>query len=96
MFAFSKKPESSSHSAVAFDSSEPIWPRPDKAWVYIESDTAGLFVHTWCFGTGLLGLALARWRVSPPPSPNYPSHPHPLTDNIIVVLWGLELSVKGA
>lgn len=81
VFAFGWKTESSNHSSITFDSSECIWPHSDKAWVYIQSDSVELFVHTWCFGTGLPGWALARWRIS---------SPNPLSSSafLTVVLWG--------
>lgn len=67
-----QKTKSSDRSSVAFDSSGCIWLCPDKTWAYIESDSVELLVHTWCFGTGLLGWALAWWRIPsplvPPPS----------------------------
>lgn len=93
-----RKTESSNCSSIAFDSSGCIWLRPDKAWVYIESDSVELFVHTWCSGTGLLGWALAWWRI---PSPIHPHTPTPYpsrTDNPTVVLWGrcCRWRVKGA
>lgn len=90
-----RKTESSNHSSIAFDSSECIWLHPDKAWVYIESDSVELFVHTWCFGMGLLGWALAWWRISssapPPPSSSPPLPPWQSDSGAL----GLELSVKG-
>lgn len=85
-----RKTESSNHSSVAFDSSGCIWLRPDKTWAYIESDSVELFVHTWCFGTGLLGWALAWWRIQSPPH----HHPPPYWKSHIGALRP-ELSGKG-
>lgn len=69
--------------------SEPIWPRPDKAWVHIQSDTAGLFGHTvlWHW-SARIGFGAVD-NSSPPRAllPHQQSHSGAL---------GPELSVKGA
>lgn len=87
-----RKTESSNCSSIAFDSSGCIWLRPDKAWVYIESDSVELFVHTWCFGTGLLGWALAWWRIPSPILPHTPPLPYWQSHSSAL---GPMLSVKG-
>lgn len=84
-----QKTKSSDHSSVAFDSSGCIWLCPDKTWAYIESDSVELLVHTWCFGTGLLGWALAWWRI---PSPLYHHPPYGKSHSGAL---RLELSGKG-
>lgn len=85
-----RKTKSSNHSSIAFDSSGCIWLCPDKAWVYIESVSVELFVHTvpwhWSawMGFGMVENSILTPR--PPPLPHWQSYSGAL---------GLELSVKG-
>lgn len=62
VFAFTQKAKSSNQPSIAADSSECIWPPPDKAWVYIQSDSAELFEHTHALlwhGAAWMGCVIA-------------------------------------
>lgn len=95
-----RKTESANHSSIAFDSSECIWLRPDKAWVYIGSDSVELFVHTWCLASVWVCLD-GLWHDG-----KFHTHTHPIHSSLSAHLppWqshssavglGLELVVKG-